>query len=468
MKILIVEDDSDLRGTLCRTFTREGFHIESASSFSEAKAFLETQAQTVDLVISDVNLGDGNGVDLLAVLKEMAPNISLILMTGYGTIRSAVEAVKRGAFQYLTKPVQIEELINISRQALGMLGKNPSVARAQPMLPGIKKFEIERSIVGESPQIRQLFDLIHKVADTDSTVLITGESGTGKELVARALHLSSPRAEGAFVAINCGAIPRDLLESELFGHVKGSFTGAHTNREGKVLAARGGTLFLDEIGDMPVELQVKLLRFLQTKTIEPVGSSKSIKVDVRILAATNVNLEEMVRKRKFREDLFYRLNVIPIPIPPLRHRREDIPILLDYFLKKFSREKRRPAEEFSPEALEVLSRYDWPGNVRELENLVERLVVLVSGSVIELCDLPEAARQDVDVASSETKIEAPPLGVNLPEMMSTLEDDMIKRALQATGGNKQRASQMLGLNRTTLIEKMKKRGIPLSFPHQTH
>jgi DNA-binding NtrC family response regulator len=309
-------------------------------------------------------------------------------------------------------------------------------------------------------------EVVQKVAETESTVLITGESGTGKELVARALHFNSQRADRMFVTVNCGAIPEELLESELFGHVKGAFTNAVSHREGRFSVADGGTLFLDEIGDMSPNLQVKLLRVLQDRTFEPVGSSKSQTVDVRVVAATNQNLEVAISERRFREDLFYRLNVIPIEMPPLRERRDDIPLLVQHFLEQSTRDGRSQVEGFEPGAIERLCRYSWPGNVRELENLVERLAVLCGKGRIGVGDLPQALRQEADLASAPAT-HLPPGGLDVRELLDDVETDLILQALEQTGWNKNQAAGLLGLNRTTLIEKIKKRGLKPPPPAAT-
>jgi transcriptional regulator with GAF, ATPase, and Fis domain len=318
------------------------------------------------------------------------------------------------------------------------------------------KYRFE-NIVGNSPALRAVLDVVAKVADSDSTVLVTGESGTGKELIARAIHYNSPRADRMFVTVNCGAIPEELLESELFGHVRGAFTNAVSHREGRFALAHGGTIFLDEIGDMSPNLQVKLLRVLQDRTFEPVGSSKTMSVDVRVIAATNQDLEAAIRERRFREDLFYRLNVIPIEVPPLRERREDIPLLVRHFLAAASHERGKPAPEFSREAEERLLLYAWPGNVRELENAIERLVVLSGDREISVDDLPAALRRPGAPALPSPQL--PRSGLSFRDVVEDFETQLILQALGQTHWNKNRAAQLLGLNRTTLIEKIKKKGL---------
>lgn len=327
--------------------------------------------------------------------------------------------------------------------------------------------EVLNKFIGRSEAIKKVFKLIEKVAKTDSTVLIYGESGTGKELVARAIHRKSPRAKKPLVPVNCGAIPSDLIESELFGYVKGAFTGAYANRPGRFEVADGGSIFLDEIGELPLNLQVKLLRVIQEKTFERVGDTKQIRVDVRIIAATNKDLEEEVKKGRFREDLYYRLNVIPIYVPPLRERREDIPLLVEYFLEKFNREKGLSIKGIEKEVVDALVEYSWPGNVRELENIIERMMVLAEGDVITLDDLPEKIKggsgreekRELDKEDMLSIINLPEEGINLKEFLDKIEEKLILQALERTGNVKERAARLLGLNRTTLVEKLKRRGL---------
>jgi len=413
----------------------------------------------LDLVLCDVKMPGISGLELVRQIKDIHPDLPCIVVTGYGSAESSVQALRAGAYWYLEKPFDQARLDVVRRlvdQAIehGRLKAENRILQSQLHL----RYRFE-NIVGSSPALRCVLDVVEKVADADSTVLITGESGTGKELIARALHYNSHRANRMFVTVNCGAIPEELLESELFGHVKGAFTSAVSHREGRFSVANGGTVFLDEIGDMSPNLQVKLLRVLQDQTFEPVGSSKTLKVDVRVIAATNQNLEEAIRARRFREDLYYRLNVIPIEIPPLRERLEDIPLLAQHFLDAMNRDKGKGGGcSFSPEALERICEYRWPGNVRELENLIERLVILRGEGEVGVGDLPPAFREGPATPHPGAP-RIPATGLAFNEVVDRFEADLILQALEQTHWNKNRAAQLLGLNRTTLIEKIKKKGL---------
>jgi DNA-binding NtrC family response regulator len=411
----------------------------------------------LDLVLCDVKMPGISGLELVRQIRDIHPDLPCIVVTGYGSAESSLDALRAGAFWYLEKPFDQAHLDVVRRlveQAIehGRLKAENRLLQSQ--LHQRYRFE---NIVGSSAALRAVLDVVEKVADTDSTVLITGESGTGKELIARALHYNSRRADRMFVTVNCGAIPEELLESELFGHVRGAFTNAVSHREGRFSIANGGTVFLDEIGDMSPNLQVKLLRVLQDQTFEPVGSSKTLKVNVRVLAATNQDLEYAIRERRFREDLYYRLNVIPIEIPPLRERREDISLLVQHFLEAMNREKGKGAAvTVSQAALDRICDHDWPGNVRELENLIERLVILRGEGEIQVGDLPPAFRQRPATPRPEAP-RVPPDGLPFNEVVDRFEADLILQALEQTQWNKNRAAQLLGLNRTTLIEKIKKK-----------
>jgi DNA-binding NtrC family response regulator len=414
-------------------------------------------SQTVDLVLADVKMPGINGLELVRQIHEFAPDLPCIVITGYGGAEQSVEALRAGAFWYLEKPFEQQHLDAVRRlveQAIELGRLKVENRMLHNQLRTKYRFE---NIVGNSPALRAVLDVVAKVADTDSTVLVTGESGTGKELIARAIHYNSRRADRMFVTVNCGAIPEELLESELFGHVRGAFTNAVSHREGRFAVAHGGTIFLDEIGDMSPNLQVKLLRVLQDRTFEPVGSSKTISVDVRVLAATNQDLEVAIRERRFREDLFYRLNVIPIEVPPLRERRDDIPLLVHHFLETASRERGRAVPTLSPEAEALIAAYAWPGNVRELENVVERIVVLCSEDEIGAADLPPALRRAP--APTAAAAQLPATGLSFRGAVEDFETDLILQALEQTHWNKNRAAQLLGLNRTTLLEKIKKLGL---------
>ncbi len=376
--ILIVDDELNIRRVLERAFAKEGYQVYTAEGGHQALRILEETP--CDLVLTDVVMPDMTGLELLKRARQKYPNLQVILMTAYGTIPMAVEAMRAGAFDFLTKPLEMEVLRKVVRNAL----REPTTAKPTERKPSRRK---QVTFIGESPAIKQILETVERVADTRTTVLITGESGTGKELIARMLHERSSRAHKPFVAVSCAAIPETLLEVELFGAVKGAYTGAETDRIGKFEAANGGTLFLDEVGDIPPLIQVKLLRVLQEREIERLGSNTPIPIDVRLVAATNRNLQEAVDAGAFRSDLFYRLQVVHIHLPPLRERREDIPLLARYFLQKFAAENGRALREISPEAMELLQNACWRGNVRELENVIESAVVLAPPEATTL--LPE-------------------------------------------------------------------------------
>jgi DNA-binding NtrC family response regulator len=399
-----------------------------------------------------------NGLEFMKKLKTIRPEIVTIVYSAFGNSEMAANLLKAGAFFYLEKPFDLEELEQIVQRGLE---HNSLLSRSYRKSPSVKNRPLI-NIIGESEKMLSLFELIEKVAESDSTVLIQGESGTGKELVAKAIHELSERKNRNFVPVNCGAIPDELLESELFGHVKGSFTGATATRIGRFEMADRGTLFLDEIGDMKPNLQVKLLRVLQNRELEPVGATRSKKIDVRIIAATHQNLENLVEEKNFREDLFYRLSVIPIVIPPLRERKEDIPLLIKNFVDKFNKEKRRNVTGFDNDAIEALCNHSWPGNVRELENLVERMIIIKGSGEISIQDLPEKYR----AKKAKPVLESVPLpnnGICLASAVEEFENTLIRQALEKTGGNKKEAAILLNLKRTTFIEKLKKKKM---FPNE--
>jgi len=460
--VLVVDDEELYRRALERILTRSGYSVTSARDAGDAMSVVTTQP--VDLVISDVKMPGVNGIELVRQIQDFDPDLPCIVVTGYGTAESSVDALRAGAFWYLQKPFDQGNLDAVRRlveQAIehGRLKSENRMLQSQLRM----RYRFE-NIVGQSRALQSVLETVEKVADSDSTVLIRGESGTGKELIARALHFNSRRAERMFVTVNCGAIPEELLESELFGHVKGAFTNAVSHREGRFQVADGGTIFLDEIGDMSPNLQVKLLRVLQDRTFEPVGSSKTVKVNVRVLAATHQDLEEAIRERRFREDLFYRLNVIPIEAPALRDRREDIPLLVQHFLDVSNQEKGKRIDGLSPEALDAMCRYRWPGNVRELENLMERMVILKGEGEIGVDDLPDPIRADASALAGNAPA-IPPQGLEFNDVVGRFETDLIRQALEHTHWNKNRAAQLLGLNRTTLLEKIKKRRIEAPPEH---
>ncbi len=455
-KILIVDDDSKILEVIAEVLTEGGYAVDTASD--GAKAIKSIDAESYDLVVTDLKMPKTDGMAVLKHVVSRSPDTMCIILTGYGTIQGAVEAIKAGAFHYITKPVKAAEILAVVEKALKYrhLERENILLRQQLK----KKYRFE-NFIGDSKEIQDVFELIEKVADTDSTVLITGESGTGKELIAKAIHYNSYRRDKPMVVINCGAIPEELLESELFGHEKGAFTGAHKSRMGRFELANGGTIFLDEIGDMSPNLQVKLLRVLQEQKFERVGSTRTIGVDVRIIAATNQDLLSAVKKGKFREDLYYRLNVIPIIVPPLRRRKSDTPLLVDFFVKKFNQEKQKNIKRFTPKAMEALLRYDWPGNVRELENLVERVIILSNGDEVGVKDLPESMIQRTKTVEP-LKAAAPRAAMPFDRAVAEYEKQLILKALEEANWVKTKAAKLLKMNRTTLIEKMKK--IKLSGP----
>ncbi|MDG0815318.1 sigma-54-dependent transcriptional regulator [Bdellovibrio svalbardensis] len=454
-RVLILDDESSLRTALFRVLDRKGLNVITANKIEEAKVLCQGDVP-VDLAIVDLNLPDGDGIEFMTHLKALHPAAEVIILTGHATIESAIRATQKGAFHFVTKPFNLEELMSLIEKAL--THKKLQQENQQLRSELNKKYKFDQ-IVGSSDQIQGVLRLIERVADSDSTVLVTGESGTGKELIARAIHYNSPRASGPFVPINCGAIPSELLESELFGHMKGAFTGAIANRVGRFEMADNGTIFLDEIGDLEPSLQVKLLRALQERSFEPVGSTKTVSVNVRVIAATNINLEEAVDNGRFREDLFYRLNVIPLVVPALRERKTDIPLLLTHFMDIFNKTKGRGLTGIASDALDCLVNYAWPGNIRELENLVERMTILKGHGSIEVSDLPPKYKSSRTVSTDVGNLEIPDSGMDFNTAVDTFENTLILKALEKTGWNRNQAAALLRLNRTTLVEKIKKKGL---------
>jgi DNA-binding NtrC family response regulator len=459
--ILVVDDAPEIRFSISEVLKREGFTIDMACDGQEATE--KISKKFFDVVITDLSMPRKNGMEVLCFLKEHSPETICIIITGFGTIQGAVEAMRQGAFDYLTKPVRLEEVIITVDKALEVRELRRENRSLRQELRNIHGFE---SIVGTSKAMQEVFELVEKVAGTDSTVLITGESGTGKELIAHALHYKSERKDRPFVPVNCAAIPVELLESELFGHEKGAFTHAISTKIGRFELANKGTIFLDEIGEMSPVLQVKLLRFLQERKFERVGGVKTIHVDVRIIAATNIDLEEAVHKGGFRDDLYYRLNVIPIHIPPLKERPEDIPLLIQHFLLKSRSVKRTRIEGIEEDAIRFLMGYDWPGNVRELENIIERMVILASDPMITVKDLPDRIIKSSGQLTATDSCMAilPEDGLSLSSAVGLLEKTYILQALDRTGWVKNRAAKLLKMNRTTLIEKMKKQNLMTANP----
>ncbi|HJV66284.1 MAG TPA: sigma-54 dependent transcriptional regulator [Geomonas sp.] len=444
--ILVIDDDSSLRRVLEYNLQQEGYDVRVASSGEEG-LYQFGQCQP-SLVITDMKMPGMDGIMVLKSIKERSPDTLVIMITAFGTVDLAVEAMKAGAHDYITKPFNRDELKLTVKKALQFAGLSEENRRMKSELSD--KADAS-TIVGSSKEMERVFEVVRKVADTEASVLITGESGTGKELVARSLHAGSSRRNGPFVAINCAAIPRDLLESELFGHVKGSFTGAIKDKAGKFALADGGTIFLDEVGELPVELQPKLLRALQERVIEAVGGVKPQKIDVRVVAATNIDMERATREGTFREDLYYRLAVIPIHLPPLRDRQNDIPQLIRYFCKKHGGSR----VQFEKTALETLVRYPWPGNVRELENTVERLMIMRNGDTISLDDLPEKiAGRNASAGSAGSVLQLPSGGYSLE-----LERDAVVEALERNLWNQTAAARFLKIPRHTLIYRIAKYGI---------
>jgi DNA-binding NtrC family response regulator len=453
--VLVVDDDPAVRDVLQEFLMQEEYSVSTVED--GAAAIQAVKDSVIHIVITDFQLPDIDGLEIIDRLAKLDAKIIPIMMTGFGTIETAVRAMKSGAFDFITKPFDLETVAVVVRKAaefLRLRQENHLLRKAVR-----DQYRLEH-LVGASEPIQQVMEFVHKVADSDSTVMIQGESGTGKELVARMLHFNSLRKDRPLVPVNCGAIPENLLESELFGHEKGAFTGATHSRMGRFELANGGTIFLDEIGEMSLPLQVKILRVLQEREFERVGGNRTIHVDVRIIAATNQDLETLVEERRFRKDLFYRLNVIPIVIPPLRERRSDIPLLIDHFLTRFNHSKHTTVSGLASDALQMLTEYDWPGNIRELENMIERLVVLKKHGVLSVRDLPEKiCRRSPGPELKEQFIRFSEDGINLSREVEQYEKHLIMEALRKANGVTSRAAQLLHLNRTTLVEKLKRKGV---------
>jgi DNA-binding NtrC family response regulator len=443
-KVLLVDDDRLSREAMADWLRSEGFDVIAVA---DGQAALPHLHDGIAVLVTDLKMPRTDGLQLLRQAKEQAPHMAVILITAYGTVETAVAALKEGAFDYLTKPVKPDDLANKVRQAVAQRAMAAEIASLHAQLNERYGYE---NIVGNSPAMRAVFEKVRLVADAKSTVLISGESGTGKELIARALHHNSSRRQKPFIPVNCAAIPETLIESELFGHEKGAFTGATERRTGLFQAANGGTLFIDEIGEMKVGLQSKLLRAIETRRIMAVGSSREIEVDVRLVAASNRDLQEEVKKGAFREDLYYRLKVVEIHLPPLRERPEDIPLLSRFFIDEIARENQRPTRDIAPEALDLLLAYNWPGNVRELRNTLEGIIVLSTRDRIEVADLPDHLRQG---ASAQAVIRH---GMTMME----IEREAIRRALEQTGGRRTEAAKILDVSVRTLQRKIKEYNLP--------
>jgi DNA-binding NtrC family response regulator len=443
-KLLIVEDDAHLRDTLSTFLSRAGYKTSAAHDGREALEVVDKE--TPDLILTDIHMPDMDGMALLAEVKARYPETIVIMMTAFSSIDSAVEAMRRGAEDYLSKPLQLADAQMSVERALERRALRSRVARLETQARERYQFS---QIIGKSPAMQRIFQIIERVAPTNTTVLISGRTGTGKELVARAIHFNSPRAKKTLVDINCGALPEQLVESELFGHVKGAFTGAGESKKGLFETAHGGTLFLDEVQALKPELQAKLLRALQERAIRRVGGRENIEVDVRVIAATNQDIAEAVKRGEFREDLYYRLNVVGIYLPELRERREDIPLLIDHFLKRHAEENHQEPRHFSNEALRLMMSYDWPGNVRELQNAVEHALAIGVGPALTIADLP------MHMSGMVSKTGSPePVGEG--RTLEEVERRHILRILEEAGGNHLRAAEILGIHRRTLYRKLEK------------
>ena len=473
-KLLLIDDETDVQYSFQRIFDSPDVELTTASSGEEGLKLIPKIKP--DLVLMDIRMGGMNGLETLRRIRQMDSRLLVILMTAYGTTQTAIEAMKLGAYDYLLKPFDVLKLKEIVNKALKAAHDMRQVVSYQPLL---ESEDYELGIVGRSEAMQQVFKMIGQVAGTDATALITGESGTGKELVARAIYHHSNRGTQPFLAVNCAAIPEQLLESELFGHERGAFTGATMQRIGKFEQCNGGTIFLDEIGDMTPPTQTKILRVLQSGTFERVGGNTAIKVDARVIAATNKPLEEAVAARQFREDLFYRLNVVRIHIPPLRERREDVRLLVNYFLKKLARDQQSPPKSISTGVIKVLEQYHWPGNVRELENVIRRALVVAKGDAILLSDLPAelagAASQSSSSATVSAPLSAPGAETGVTDvvmlarrlfqwarkdpklkLIPAVERELVIQALKETSGNQVQAAKLLGITRATLRKRIEK------------
>jgi two-component system nitrogen regulation response regulator GlnG len=473
-RILVADDEESMRWVLSKALRKKGFTVDLAKDGDEALALI--QADVYDLAILDIKMPGISGLDLLDKVREMKSDLLMVIMTAEASMKNAVEAMKRGAYDYITKPFDLDVIDAIVEKVSRAREMTTQVTLLKEELKD--RYQLEKNIIGNSPAMRDIYKIIGKVAPSDVTVLIQGESGTGKELIARAIHFNSRRLGKPFIALNCAAIPKELLESELFGFEKGAFTGAIERKLGKFEQANGGTIFLDEIGDMPLDLQSKILRVLQEKEITRTGGNQNIPVDLRIVAATNQDLEEKVRIKTFREDLYYRLNVVPIRLVPLRERMEDTPLLVDYFLIKICAELETPVRRCDNAAYQLLTRYSWPGNVRELENTIKRAVILSSDPILTPADFPGLRMQsegervqneelsleglvDVKLRSCFTNMDKMENGDVYSMVLGQVERPLIRFVLEKTRGNQVRAADILGINRNTLRKKIQELGIEL-------
>jgi DNA-binding NtrC family response regulator len=452
-RIIIAEDDEDLAFVLREALRRQRYDVDVAPTAGGMLDGLKTSPY--DLILLDVRLPDMDGLDAIPRCRELAPDTPIIVMTAHGTRETAMEAITRGAYDFFTKPLKMDEFQVVVARALDRRRLQKQVKALRDGQPsGLD------GLIGQSEGLKRVVDMAHRAAPTDLTILVQGESGTGKEVLARAIHRLSARKDGPFVPVNCAAIPPSLVESELFGHARGAFTGATTARAGRFAQADGGTIFLDEIGEMELGVQAKLLRLIQDGELYPVGEEVPQKIDVRILAATNRKLENEVAAGRFRADLFWRLNVIPVELPSLRQRASDIPALCQAFIARANEKNRRNVTGMDADALKALRRHGWPGNIRELENLIERLVIMRGSGLITLNDLPATLRTSRETNSGVSVVpDLPDEGTDLRAMLEQVEERMIAEALERTGGNKNRAAELLGLNRTTLVEKLRRRRV---------
>lgn len=450
-RLLVVDDEQSMREFLDIFFRKEGYEVQTASCVDEALAFFERSE--FDVVISDIQMPDRTGIDLLNEVQRISPETVVIMITAFSTTETAIDAMKLGAYDYITKPFKVDEVRLIVEKALEKKTLSSENLRLQSAL---ERQNCDRPLIGNSAVMRRMYDLVCQVSETRTNVLICGESGTGKELVARAVHANSQRKKKPFVAVNCGAIPENLLESELFGHMKGSFTGAVSDHIGLFASAEGGTIFLDEVGELPLSLQVKLLRVLQERRVRPVGSAKDQEIDVRIVAATNRNLEASVGDGTFREDLYYRLNVIQIELPNLRERIDDLPLLVHHFVEKFSKELGKTIRGVSDETMSWLNGYGYPGNVRELENIIERGVALTRGEYIETDSLPTSITSP---KRKETELAIPAEGVDLEVLVADYERRLLRQALDRAGGVKKKAAQLLNVSFRSFRYRLEKLGL---------
>jgi len=447
-KILVVDDESSHRKMIDAVLSDEGYEIKQADDGQAAIDAVENGFY--DLILMDIRMGKVGGLEALARIKEISPGIPIIIMTAYASVDTAVDALKAGAYDYLTKPLDIDELKILVGKALRFHQLEKENIYLKERLND--RFDFS-NIIGRGPAMKTLFDTMALVAPSEATVLIFGESGTGKELIADAIHQNSPRKERPFIKVNCAALPETLLESELFGHEKGSFTGAVARKQGRFQLSHKSSIFLDEVAEMAPTTQAKILRVLQEREFEPLGGTQTIKVVTRVIAATNKNLEDEIKEGRFREDLYYRLNVVSLEVPPVRDRREDVSLLADFFLKRYAEKNKRILKGFTPRAIDLLMRYEWPGNVRELENVVERAVIMARGEMVTPAEFPEIL-QELD-----SEVKATYVNLSPGRTLKDVEQDMIIRTLEDTGGNRTHAAKILGISRRTLQLKLKEYGI---------